>query len=206
MSDLRSGRCWRGRRNQIRGDDLQVTLVGAPSGSASRHHQTTPPPPPGAEWGAEYAAVLRKHSSSHLSAVVLLPRHELMVRHLAFPASETASAQSASSRRAASYPEDEAAWLGAFVRLPVADCRRPARSTAMRRCSARRTDRPLHPLSAAVVYARSGSDRTNHGRFPGVSFERAGLGGVRESPARPAFSATFEDATDRWRFAVLSCA
>ncbi len=38
-----------------------------------------------AEWGAEYAAFLKKLGSSHLAATVILPRHEVIVRQLALP-------------------------------------------------------------------------------------------------------------------------
>lgn len=40
---------------------------------------------PAAEWGAEYAAFLQKHSLSHLTAVVVLPRHEVIVRLVHLP-------------------------------------------------------------------------------------------------------------------------
>ena len=36
-------------------------------------------------WGTEYAAFLRKHGCAHVAATVLLPRREVMVRHLALP-------------------------------------------------------------------------------------------------------------------------
>src|SRR5436305_3855860 len=40
---------------------------------------------PAAEWGAEYAAFLKSLGLGHLSATVLLPRHEVIVRQLALP-------------------------------------------------------------------------------------------------------------------------
>lgn len=40
---------------------------------------------PAAEWGAEYAAFLKKHSASHLAALVLLPRSEVLVRYVRLP-------------------------------------------------------------------------------------------------------------------------
>jgi hypothetical protein len=40
---------------------------------------------PAAEWGADYVAFLKAHSASHLAALVLLPRDEVIVRHLSLP-------------------------------------------------------------------------------------------------------------------------
>lgn len=40
---------------------------------------------PAAEWGLEYARFLSAHGLSHLSATVLLPRREVIVRHQAMP-------------------------------------------------------------------------------------------------------------------------
>lgn len=40
---------------------------------------------PAAEWGAEYAALLQKHSLAHLSALVVLPRNEVIVRLVHLP-------------------------------------------------------------------------------------------------------------------------
>src|SRR5215472_15569866 len=40
---------------------------------------------PAAEWGAEYASFLKSVGASRLSATVLLPRKEVIVRHVALP-------------------------------------------------------------------------------------------------------------------------
>ena len=40
---------------------------------------------PAAEWGAEYARFLKSLGAGHLSATVLLPRREAIVRQLALP-------------------------------------------------------------------------------------------------------------------------
>src|SRR3974390_3778774 len=40
---------------------------------------------PAAEWGAEYARFLNSTGAGHLSAAVLLPRREVIVRQLALP-------------------------------------------------------------------------------------------------------------------------
>lgn len=40
---------------------------------------------PASEWGAEYAAFLARHGAGHLAALVVLPRGEVIVRHLRLP-------------------------------------------------------------------------------------------------------------------------
>lgn len=40
---------------------------------------------PAAEWGAEYSAWLRKNQAKHLPALVVLPRHEVIVRQVQLP-------------------------------------------------------------------------------------------------------------------------
>ncbi len=40
---------------------------------------------PAAEWGRDYAAMLREHGLSHVSATVCLPREEIVVRQLRLP-------------------------------------------------------------------------------------------------------------------------
>ncbi|MCS7043245.1 MAG: hypothetical protein N2036_04665 [Bryobacteraceae bacterium] len=40
---------------------------------------------PASEWGREYAAFVESHQASHLAAWLVLPRHEVVVRHLRLP-------------------------------------------------------------------------------------------------------------------------
>lgn len=40
---------------------------------------------PAAEWGAEYTAWLKDHQAKHLAALVVLPRHEVIVRQVQLP-------------------------------------------------------------------------------------------------------------------------
>jgi Tfp pilus assembly protein PilN len=40
---------------------------------------------PASEWGREYAAFLAAHQASHLAAWLVLPRHDVIVRHLRLP-------------------------------------------------------------------------------------------------------------------------
>lgn len=70
------------------GESLRVTAVRVHPGGArvvgtlafedAMHHAA-------GVWGTEYAGFVRKHGCAHVSATVLLPRREVMVRHVALP-------------------------------------------------------------------------------------------------------------------------
>ena len=70
------------------GESLRVTAVRVHPGAArvvgtlsfddAMHHAA-------GVWGTEYAAFVRKHGCAHVAATVLLPRREVMVRHLSLP-------------------------------------------------------------------------------------------------------------------------
>jgi len=70
------------------GESLRVTAVRVHPGAAhvvgtlsfddAMHHAA-------GVWGTEYAAFVRKHGCAHVAATVLLPRREVMVRHVALP-------------------------------------------------------------------------------------------------------------------------
>ncbi len=40
---------------------------------------------PASEWGAEYTRLLARHQASHLAAWLVIPRHEVIVRHVRLP-------------------------------------------------------------------------------------------------------------------------
>jgi hypothetical protein len=73
---------------EIREKDLEVTMARVrPSAiqvlgqAAIRGFRERP----AAEWGTEYNRFLQRHGGGHLSATVLLPRRETIVRHLVLP-------------------------------------------------------------------------------------------------------------------------
>jgi Tfp pilus assembly protein PilN len=73
---------------EIRGDDLVVVAAKSrPAGVAvlglTRLEGFRQRPPQ--EWGAQYAAFLKDHGLSHLSATVALPRQDVIVRQLLMP-------------------------------------------------------------------------------------------------------------------------
>jgi Tfp pilus assembly protein PilN len=70
---------------QILGPDLEIAIARArPTGVRVLARATIPRfrDRPAAQWGAEYGALLRKLGTPHLSATVLLPRPEVIVRQI----------------------------------------------------------------------------------------------------------------------------
>jgi Tfp pilus assembly protein PilN len=83
---------------EIGGEDLEVTAVRVrPNGIAVLGAATLRDfgPRPAAEWGAEYTRLLQSVGVAHLAATVLLPRREVIVRHLALPGVEARDFNSA---------------------------------------------------------------------------------------------------------------
>lgn len=98
---------------EIRGDDLLVAVVRVrPAGvrvlasaRIARFRER-----PAAEWGAEYARFLETCGAGHLSATVLLPREEVIVRFLSLPGVAKRDLAAAIGYQVDSlhpYPEDE---------------------------------------------------------------------------------------------------
>src|SRR5262245_65481953 len=71
---------------EIRGKDLEIVLARVRPGKVEvpgRLVIEDYAARPAAEWGAEYAAFLKDAGVSRLSATVLLPRRDVIVRHMA---------------------------------------------------------------------------------------------------------------------------
>ena len=101
---------------EVRKDDLRVTIArlrpsGAqPVGAATIAHYRERH---AADWGAEYAAFLKRHGASHLAATVLLPRREVVVRLLALPGVSKRDLPAAVALQADAlhpFAESEAVW------------------------------------------------------------------------------------------------
>ncbi len=101
---------------QIQAHDLEVTVVRVrPTGTSvlgcTRIHAFHERP--AAEWGEEYAEFLRGVGARHLAATVLLPRTEVIVRHLSLPGVPQRDLASAVPLQVDSlhpYGEDEASY------------------------------------------------------------------------------------------------
>ena len=160
---------------------------------------------PAAEWGAEYARFLKPLGLSHLSATVLLPRREVIVRQMALPGVARKDVEGAIRFQLDSlhpHGEDEVSWGWS-----------PLEYGAVLVGIARRTDVQRYldlfleagvkvvrfTFSAAAVHA---AIRLNGGGSPGgfLALSRTAAGAVEvygESQARPVFSAEFELAPER---------
>ena len=160
---------------------------------------------PAAEWGAAYAAFLRKHALSHASAVVLLPRTDVILRPVALPGVSKADLDNAVRfQMDGLHPYGDDDIYSAWARLPgsatvlVAIARRDA----VERYAAPFEEAGVRvggfTCSAAAVY----SALRLFGETPAPELlaadDSAGaLEFYGESPARPLFSASFDAANER---------
>ena len=162
-------------------------------------------------WGTEYAAFLRKLGLSHVSATVLLPRRDVIVRPLLLPGvadKDLSAAIEFQLEGLHPYPEDDAVW--SWARLPgsstvlIAITRRevPERyanlfaeagiKVASFTCSA-----PVFHSALRLLRIRPASGEAS---APGLLAYEETASGVEvygESPARAVFSAAFELPTER---------
>jgi hypothetical protein len=165
-----------------------------------------------AEWGAEYAQFLKSRGSGHLSATVLLPRREVIVRQLSFPGvagKEVGNAIRLQLDTLHPYGEDEVAWgwspLGAGAAL-IGIARREAVDRYHQLFTEAGVAVFSFTFSAAAVHA---AIRLNgHGESEGfVALSRTATGAVEvygESASRPLFSAEFQMAPERAAVLALS--
>jgi hypothetical protein len=159
---------------------------------------------PAAEWGAEYAGFLKSAGVNRLSATVLLPRREVIVRHLALPGVAAGDIDGAIRFQIDTlhpYGEEDVAWgwspLG-FGAVLVGI----ARHETVERYNTLFLEAGIavagFTFSAAAVHA---AIRLNGMPSEGfVALSRTATGAVEvygESPARPIFSAEFDLAPQR---------
>lgn len=169
---------------------------------------------PASEWGAEYAAFLKSVGANRLSATVLLPRREVIVRHVALPGVAKKDLESALRFQIDTlhpYGEDEIVWAWsplAFGNVLVGIVRRQT----VERYAAIFAEAGIavasFTFSAAAVHA---AIRTNTAvAQPSEGFVALGhsaSGGVEvygESVARPVYSADFDLPAERAAALALS--
>jgi hypothetical protein len=168
---------------------------------------------PAAEWGAEYARFLKATGANRLSATVLLPRREVIVRQIALPGVADKDIEGAIRFQLDTlhpYGEDEVVWGwsplsygGVLVGIVL-------RST-MERYIGLFTEAGIavcsFTFSAAAVHAAirlNGAGQAGEGF---VALSRSAGGAVEvygESPSRPLFSAEFDLAPQRATMLALS--
>jgi Tfp pilus assembly protein PilN len=155
---------------------------------------------PAAEWGGEYGRFLKSAGAGHLSATVLLPRREVIVRQLALPgvaARDTESAIRLQIDTLHPYGEDEVVW--GWSPLPYGGvllgiARRAAIERYTELFTAAGVVVSSFTFSAAALHTavRLNGHRDGEG-FVGLGRTLAGAVEVYgESPSRPVFSAEFD--------------
>jgi Tfp pilus assembly protein PilN len=159
---------------------------------------------PAAEWGAEYARFLKPLGLSHLSATVLLPRREVIVRQLALPGVARKDVEGAIRFQLDSlhpYGEDEVSWGWsplAYGAVLIGIARRSAVQRYLDLFLEAGIAVVSFTFSAAAVHS---AIRLNGGSRDGfLALSRTASGGVEvygESQARPVFSAEFDLAPER---------
>ena len=168
---------------------------------------------PAAEWGAQYARFLKASGAERLSATVLLPRREVIVRQIALPGVAAKDIEGAIRFQLDTlhpYGEDEVVWGWsplAYGAVLVGIVPR----TIIQRYVALFNEAGLaarsFTFSAAAVHA---AIRFNGAGLAGggfVALSRSATGAVEvygESPSRPLFSAEFELAPERATMLALS--
>ncbi len=199
---------------EIGDEDLNIAIVRVrPSGAsvlgttAVRQFRERP----AAEWGVEYAGFLRQHGAAHLSATVLIPRRDVIVRTINLPGVSDRDLSSAMMLQIESlhpYGENDAAFawsrVGAGGAVLVAIVRRTLLEEYTRlfaEAGVRVADltfsaAALHPCLRLFAPAPTG--------FLALADTATGREMYGESDARPVFSAAFDLAPDRARALAVS--
>lgn len=167
---------------------------------------------PAAEWGMEYARFLKSLGLQHVSATVLLPRREVIARHVALPGVATGDMENAIRFDLDSlhpYGDEEICWgwspLGKDAAL-VGIARKQTIDRYVGLFSEAGIAVASFTFPAAAIHA---AVRLNgHGENAGfVALSRAATGAIEvygESASRPVFSAEFELAPQRAALLALA--
>jgi len=216
--DLREWRKWlavgSGVGIEIGEDDLIATMVRVRPGGVrvlaaetiSRFRER-----PAAEWGAGYAEFLNRAGASHLSATVLLPRRDLIVRQLTLTGVSDRDLDAAIRFQLDSlhpYGEDEAAFAWCRIGAPggvlIAIIRRETLDRYMELFSEAGVKVAAFTFTAAAVHSGVRLLSVPPEGFLALAEHEGGLEIYGESPAKPIFSAAFD--VPRERAAALAAA
>ena len=167
---------------------------------------------PAAEWGAEYAAFLKSLGMAHVSATVLLPRREVIVRQLALPGVAAKDVEGAIRFQIDTmhpYGEEDVVW--GWSRLAYgAALVGIARREAIERHRAVFTEAGIavssFTFSAAAMHSAIRlNGAANGGGF--VALGRTATGAVEvygESQSKPVFTAEFQLSPERATILALA--
>ena len=170
---------------------------------------------PAAEWGHEYSAFLKSLGAGYLSATVLLPRHDLVVRQVALPGVASKDVESAIRFQLDTlHPYgDEEIWWGwspltyGFVLLGMA--RRSVISRYVELFNAAGISVSSFTFTAAALHAAIRVAGRPPNGFLALGQPLAGtVEAYGESASRPVFSADLtwiRNAPPCWRFPSCGC-
>lgn len=155
---------------------------------------------PANEWGAEYSAFVRKNGATHMAANILLPRKNVIVRHLAMPGVAEQDLENAVRFQIDGlhpYNEDEALYdwgrLDGSSDVLVGITRREIVERFSTLLAEAGIKVAAFSYSAAVVYSSLRLyGPVQAGGFLTVERHDGTLEAYGESDARPVFSATFD--------------
>jgi hypothetical protein len=190
------------------GESLRVTAVRVHPGAAhvvgtlafddAMHHAA-------GVWGTEYAAFVRKHGCAHVAAIVLLPRREVMVRHVALPGVADKDLPAAIEFQLDGlHPYREEDVATSWARIPgttsvlIAITRRAVIERFITLFSEAGIQVGAFTCSAAAIYSALRMFRA--APLSGLLAYEPAESGVEiygESPSRPVFSATFDVPLER---------
>jgi Tfp pilus assembly protein PilN len=166
---------------------------------------------PAGEWGAEYAAFLKSAGMGHVSATVLLPRREVIVRQISLPGvarRDRASAIRLQLETLHPYGDEQVSWDWTAVgdhTVLVGIARRETVERYARLFLEAGIAVASFTFSAAAVHAAIRLDGTAGQSFLALSPTGTGsLEAYGESSARPVFSAEFQLAPDRAALLALA--
>ncbi|MBV6431033.1 MAG: hypothetical protein IANPNBLG_01155 [Bryobacteraceae bacterium] len=159
---------------------------------------------PAAEWGAEYASLLRKHGAGHLAAAVLLPRREVIVRVLTLPGVAARDMEAAIRLQIDTlhpYADTDAAWTwarlgGSAVLIAI------ARQSYIERQAELLAEAGIKVSSFTFSAAAIHGALRLHGAPPregflGLHQSGSSIEAYGESPAKPIYSAIHENSAER---------
>lgn len=157
-------------------------------------------------WGTEYAAFARKHGCSHVAATVLLPRREVIVRHLALPGVTDKDLPSAIGfQMDGLHPYREEDVAASWARIPetssvlIAITRRAAMERFVTLFGEAGIRVGAFTCSAAAIHAALRMFRSAPSASGMLAYQptETGVEIYGESPSRPIFSATFDFPLER---------
>ncbi|MCC6538310.1 MAG: PilN domain-containing protein [Bryobacterales bacterium] len=188
---------------EIAGDELRVAAVRVRPSGVELIAQTVIArfaERPAAEWGAEYAAFARKAQVSALPVTVVLPRRDVIVRHLHLPGvnpKELAQAVSWQVDSLHPYADQTVAhaWarLGETANVMVGLVRQDVVDHFANLFNEAGLKLAGFTFSAAALHSAARITVTPPAEFLAVHSDGALLEAYGESPARPVFSAWFDD-------------